>query len=79
MLSKRELNRRMKFARQRAAQAWCDKATEKLVFDSVLAESFSKLLVEDMYAPHLGCATTGEMLEEISARVDLDYKTLGGK
>ena len=47
------------------------------MLDTVLAEAFARILVNIMYAPHLGCATTRQLLEEIAARVgDLDYKTV---
>jgi hypothetical protein len=67
---------RMIFARQRAAQAWCCEKTKHLVMDTDLAESFANILVIEMYRPNLGCATTKELLEEIEARVDLNYKTI---
>jgi hypothetical protein len=71
-----ELERRMVFARQEAAKAWCQPETSATVMDAVLAEEFSKILVNHMYAPHMGCATTGELLDEIKARVDGEYRTI---
>ncbi len=77
-MAETELERRMVFARQAAARAWCAKETEKTEMDSILAEEFAKILVEYMYMPKLGCATTRELLAEITARTDdLDYKTIG--
>jgi hypothetical protein len=73
-----EHERRMVFARQEAAKAWCDKRTEKKIMDPDLAEVFAEILVVHMYEPHMGCATTGEMLEEIMARVDVNYKSMNG-
>jgi hypothetical protein len=67
---------RLGFARQRAAQAWCLPTTEQKVMDTELAEAFATILVEEMYKPNLGCATTRELLDEISARSDLDYRTI---
>jgi hypothetical protein len=67
----------MVFARQKAAQAWCTENTKFIEMNPALAEEFAKILVIDTYMPHLGCATTKELLREIAARVDLDYKTLG--
>ena len=78
-ISQEEVERRMRFAREKAAQAWCDPTTSDREMDVALAEAFAKILVEEMYAPHLGCATTREILTEISARVDLEYKTVGGE
>ena len=74
-----EHSRRMLFARQRAAQAWCTKKTERFVMIPELVEAFAEILVEEMYAARLGCATTGEMLDEIKARVDCTYTTIASK
>ena len=77
-ISKKEHERRMVFARQEVAKAWCKKTTKGLDRIPELEEEFAKILVKHMYEVHLGCATTIELLAEISARIDLDYKTLGG-
>jgi len=74
-----EHERRMGFARQEVARAWCDKRTETKIMDPDLAEVFAEILAHHMYEPHMGCATTGEMLEEIAARVDVDYKVVEEK
>lgn len=74
-----EYRRRMIFARQRAAQAWCVANTSHLEMDGNLAEAFAHILVKEMYKPNLGCASTGELIEEISARVDLNYRTIDQK
>lgn len=71
-----ELSRRMEFARQRAALAWCQPGTKKLPMDPALAEEFAELLVGPMYEPHLGCATTRMLLDELAARSDLSYSTV---
>lgn len=68
--------RRLRFAREIAAQVWCRPDTSSIPMDVVLAEAFAQVLVEEMYAPHLGCATTKELIDEISARSDLSYKTV---
>ena len=75
-MKKEEYERRMVFARERAAQAWCREETKDKTMDAKLAEAFAKILVVHMYEPHLGCATTGEIIEELKARSDLDYKTI---
>ena len=76
----RQNERRMGFARQLAANAWCGEKTKDKTMDADLAEEFAKILVVEMYRPHLGCATTGEMLQEIKTRIEvsgqLDYKTM---
>jgi len=75
----KELERRMVFARMKVAQAWCEDTTRNIEMDTVLAEEFAKILVVEMYEPHLGCATTRELLDEIGARCgNLDYKTING-
>ena len=74
-----ELERRMVFARERVAQAWCDKETSGVEMDSRLAEAFARRLVVEMYKPNLGCATTGEILDELRARCDVNYSTIGGR
>lgn len=73
-----EGRRRMEFARHRAAQIWCQPGLGQKVMDVDLAEAFARVLVVEMYEPHLGCATTGELIEELKARSDLGYKTIGG-
>jgi hypothetical protein len=78
MISEAEKERRMVFARQRAALAWCKETTSHIEMDVLLAEAFAELLVNEMYAPHLGCASTRDILDELLTRlgVDLDYKTV---
>lgn len=75
-MNEKEYARRIVFARQEAAKAWCGEKTKDKTMDADLAEEFAKILIDHMYAPHLGCATTGELLAEIMARVDLEYKTM---
>lgn len=76
-MKKEEHERRMSFARQEVATAWCQAKTGMIEMDADLAEEFAKILVVHMYKPHLGCATTGEIIEELKARSNLDYKTMG--
>ena len=79
-MKKEEQERRMRFAREEAAKAWCGEKTKDKTIDADLAEEFAKILVKHMYEPHLGCATTGELLEEIKTRIEidgnLDYRTI---
>ena len=76
----KELERRMVFAREKAAQLWCEEKTRHKIMDVELAEEFAKILVVQMYEPKLGCATTEELIEEIRTRIEmdgkLDYRTI---
>lgn len=44
-----------------------------------LAEAFAEILEEVWSQPWLGNATTGQLLDEIRARVNCDYKTVEGE
>jgi predicted transcriptional regulator len=61
---------------QKAAEAWCKDSTKHIEMDVVLAEAFAEILDEIWSKPWLGNATTGEMLDEIKARVDTTYRTV---
>jgi len=63
-------------ARHKAAQAWCTPSTSKKEMDSDLAEAFAEILDEIWSKPWLGNATTGELIEELKARCNLDYRTV---
>ena len=63
---------------RKAAQAWCTPETSSKEMDTELAAAFAEILDEIWSKPWLGNATTKELLDEISARVDLDYKTVEG-
>ena len=65
---------KLPFARELAAQAWCKKKTKHKDMDPDLAEAFAEILVNEMYLPALGCAKTGELLDEIRTRIELDGK-----
>jgi len=75
-ITKKEYKRRMGFARQEAARVWCGKTTSGKVMDTNLAEEFAKILVAHMYAPHLGCARTSELQEEINCRNGRESATI---
>jgi len=68
-------------AREKAAQAWCSSETRHLEMIPELAEVFADMLVDCWAEARLGNATTRELLEEITARIEmdgqLDYKTTG--
>ena len=70
-MNKKEYERRMVFAREEAVKAW---RGGEIISD--LAEEFAKILVYHMYEPHLGCATTRELLKVIEMRSNLDYTTM---
>lgn len=67
------------FAKQKAAQAWCTETTKNKIIDVALCEAFAEIIEELTSQPWLGNATTKQLLDEIAARVDLDYKTTGGE
>ena len=64
-------------SREKAAQAWCTEKTNKIEMDIDLAEAFAEILDDVWSQPWLGNATTSELIEELKARVDLQYKTTG--
>ena len=63
-------------ALQKAAQAWCGEKTSSKEMDSDLAIEFAKILDEIWSKPWLGNATTKELLDEVGARTDLEYRTV---
>ncbi len=66
-----------KLSIEKAAQVWCRPECSHIEMDVVLAGAFAEVLDEIWTKPWLGNATTGEMLNEIAARVDVNYKTTG--
>ncbi len=66
---------------QKAAQAWCTARTKKIEMDTRLADAFADILDDETNQPRLGCATTGQLLNELRARIEvdgkLDYRTIG--
>lgn len=67
-------------ARDMAAQAWTKPKTEKLVLNQNLEEAFAEILDGVLLAPHLGCATTEDLIDELRARCEvngtLGYRTI---
>ena len=63
------------------ARGWCSELNAKKEMDSDLAMAISteveELLKTDIH-PKLGCATTGQLIEEVVARlgIDLNYRTI---
>lgn len=66
------------FAGRKAVQAWCKDTTKHIAMDQALCEAFAEIIEELTSRPWLGNATTKMLLDEIAARVDLNYKTVGG-
>ena len=65
------------------ARGWCSPRNEKKVMDVDLATAISMEVMKLFIAnkePKLGCATTGQLLAEIKARIEmngqLDYRTI---
>ncbi len=67
-------------AMERAAQAWCTPETKRIIMDPTLAKAFAGILDEVWSQAWLGNATTGELLDELRARAEVDdvinYKTV---
>ena len=57
---------------QKAAQAWCKSGTEKLEMDPALCKAFAEILEEIWSQPWLGNATTRQLIDELSARIEVD-------
>jgi hypothetical protein len=68
---------------QKAAQVWCKPAVSHKVMDVDLAEAFAETLDEIWSKPWLGNATTQELIDELTTRIEiqapglLQYKTTG--
>lgn len=58
-----------------AAQAWCVAGTSRMEMQPELAFEFARILERETRVPRLGCATTRELLDELRARSDLNYRT----
>lgn len=62
------------------ARGWCHPDTGRLVMDEVLAlaivDEMMPLFKRD--TPLLGLATTRQLLEELTTRIDVDYLAGGG-
>jgi len=70
----------MELARQMIAVAWCSDKNKHKEMDVDLAEDCAIILNKAMNEPRLGLATTGELIDEIKARCEIDgvlgYKTV---
>jgi len=64
------------FAIQKAVKAWCEESTRHISMDQKLCEAFAEIIDELTSQPWLGNATTKELLNEIAARSNLEYKTV---
>ena len=65
-----------KWAMEKAAQAWCQPDTSHIPMDTTLAMAFAEILDREALKPSLGLASTKELIDELSARVDLNYRTV---
>jgi hypothetical protein len=61
---------------EKAAQCWCYPTTSHKKMDIDLCLAFADTLDKIWEQPWLGNATTKELLDEIAARVDLEYRTI---
>ena len=64
-------------AQETAARAWCKTTTKHIEMNPELANAFAEIIDEIWSKPWLGNATTGELLDEVKARVNCSYKTVG--
>lgn len=62
--------------KHKAAQAWCKDTTKHILMQPELCLAFAEILEEIWSKPWLGNATTGELLDEIKARVNCSYRTV---
>lgn len=64
------------------ARGWCHPDNAEKVMDTDLAEAIIDevlpLLVKAEVGPHLGLATTRELLAELTARIETDFVMGGG-
>ena len=71
------------------ARGWCAPTTENRTMDAELAKAISDEVWNLLNPPNLGCATTRQLLEELTARIEvggcdstevgrsaLDYRTV---
>lgn len=66
---------------QAVARGWCHSNTSDRIMDVDLAEAIAEEvlpLIQRVDAPHLGMATTGQLLAELRARIEVDYLQGGG-
>lgn len=61
---------------QKAAQVWCHPDAGHIEMDATLCRLFAETIDDIWSKPWLGNATTRELLQELSTRIDLDYKTV---
>ncbi len=65
---------------QAVARGWCSDENSSKTMDTDLAMAITEEILKLPCEPNLGCATSGELLEEIKARIEregnLDYRTV---
>ena len=63
--------------REASARGYCTDRNSKKILDADLLEDIAQEVFKADRSPNLGCATTRELLTEITARFDnLDYRTI---
>jgi len=58
--------------RSKAVEAWAKPSTSGIVMDVTLAEAFTEIIEEIWSQPWLGNATTRQLIDELSARIEVD-------
>ena len=67
-----------KWCMEEAAKAWGESDTCGKTMDVTLGMAFAEILHKFASKPHLGYATTKELIDEIAARSNLGYSTVSG-
>lgn len=65
-------------ALQIVARGWCHPTTSSKTMDEQLAVAIAEEVQPYLDQPRLGLATTGQLLEELRARIEVDYFAGGG-
>jgi hypothetical protein len=72
----------MEDLRGAVARGWCHPLNSTKIMDSDLAEAIAKEVWNLLNPPNLGCATTKELLAELTARAEVTgaiyYRTVDG-
>lgn len=72
----------MQEVRGAVARGWCSPENTHKVMDADLADAISREVWDMLNPPNLGCATTRELLVELTARTETDgsalYRTVDG-
>lgn len=78
---KKETKRASGLAIEKASQAWCTPKTSSIEMNTELAYAFAEIIDDILSKPWLGNATTGELIDELRARCEINgtinYSTTG--